>query len=111
MEKKLGRIERAYFGHCGYQDACIGLCVELSFGGYGACKNFSAWDAELIKPSEYTKWTEQDRDAQYAEIVRKVSKLLKEAKVYKVEDLKGKLVEVTVDGGEVKDWRILTEVL
>jgi hypothetical protein len=43
--------------------------------------------------------------------MRYVSKLLKDAKVSSVDELKGKPVEVTFDGNMLKEWRILTEVL
>jgi hypothetical protein len=43
--------------------------------------------------------------------MRFVSKLLKEAKVNRVENLKDVPVEVTLDGMLLKEWRILTEVL
>jgi hypothetical protein len=43
--------------------------------------------------------------------MRYVSKLLKDAKVNSVDELKGKPVEVTFDGNMLKEWRILTEVL
>jgi hypothetical protein len=43
--------------------------------------------------------------------MRFLSKLLKEAKVDSVDQLKGKPVEVTFDGNLLSEWRILTEVL
>jgi hypothetical protein len=102
MEKKLGKIESVRFGHGGYQDACIGLSVTLGNG---------SWDPEMIKCTEHTKWTEEDRTNNIGEAVRFVSKLLKEAKVDSVDKLKGVPVEVTFDGNLLKEWRVLTEVL
>jgi hypothetical protein len=89
----------------------IGLHVTLGNGSWGVGDSRANWDAEQIKWSENTKWSEQDRDAGYAEIMRYVSKLLKDAKVDSVDKLKGKPVEVTFDGNQLKEWRILTEVL
>jgi hypothetical protein len=43
--------------------------------------------------------------------MRYISSLLKDAKVDSVDKLKGKPVEVTLDGNQLKSWRILTEVL
>ena len=108
MEKKLGKIENVKFGIGGYQDAMIGLHVTLSSDNWSICDSYSAWDAETIKWSERCKWTEVDRDKQYAEILRYVSKLLKDAKVDSVDELKGIPVEVIFDGSILKDWRVLT---
>jgi hypothetical protein len=65
----------------------------------------------MISCSEHSKWSESDRDVWYAEIMRYVSKLLRDAKVDSVEKLKGKPIEATFDGNTLKEWRILTEVL
>ncbi len=111
MEKKLGKIESVTFGHGGYQDAMIGLNVTLSNGGWGVGDSKCAWDAEMIKWDKNCKWTEADRDKQYAEIMRYLSKLLKDAKVNSVDKLKGIPVEVTFEGNMLKEWRILTEVI
>lgn len=111
MEKRLGKIESVSFGLGGYQGAMLGLHVTLGDGSWGVGDSKCNWDAEQISCSEYSKWSEEDRDAWYAEIMRYVSKLLKDAKVDSVDKLKGKPVEVTLDGNLLKEWRILTEVL
>ena len=111
MEKRLGKIESAHFGLGGYQGAMLGLHVTLGTSGWGVGDSTANWDSEQIKCSEHAQWTEQDRDQWYSEIMRYVSKLLKDAKVDSVEKLKGKPVEVTFDGNTLKEWRILTEVL
>ena len=111
MEKKLGKIESVRFGHGGYQDACLGLSVTLSGGGWGVNDFKGTWDAEMIKVSEYTKWDEKDRAKGYDETMRFLSKLLKEAKVSSVDKLKGVPVECSFEGTLLKEWRILTEVI
>ena len=111
METKLGKIESVSFGLGGYQGAMLGLHVTLSNGGWGVGDSRANWDAEQIKWSKHTQWTEEDRDGWYSEIMRYVSKLLKDAKVDSVDKLKGKPVEVTFEGKTLKSWRILTEVL
>ena len=110
MRKELGKIQDIYFGIGGYQDACIGLNITLGGEGWGVGDNKVAWDANMIS-SKGAKWTEQDRDKQYAEIMRYISDLLSQAKVNKVEKLKGIPVEVTFEGNLLKEWRILKEVL
>ena len=111
MEKKLGKIQSVRFGHGGYQDACIGISVTLGDGSWGVGDFKGAWDPELVKHTENTKWTEKERTKSIDESVRFVSKLLKEAKVDSVDKLKDIPVEVTFDGMMLREWRILTEVL
>lgn len=111
MEKKLGKIQNVKFGIGGYPDAMIGLHVTLGNNGWDVGDSRSAWDAEIIKCSENCKWTEDDRDKKYAEVLRYLSKLLKDAKVDSVDKLKGIPVEVTFDGVRLKEWRVLTEML
>lgn len=111
MEKVLGKIQSAYFGIGGYQDAMIGLHLSFSMQSSGIGTTISAWDSERIKWSEHCKWSESDRDKNYSEIVRKVSLYLSQAKVDRVEKLKNVPVEITIDGNSLKDWRILTEVI
>lgn len=111
MEKKLGKIESVSFGLGGYRGAMLGFHVTLGNGGWGVGDSNAHWDSEQIKWTENTKWSEEERDGWYAEIMRYVSKLLKDAKVDSVDKLKGKPVEVTFDGNQLKEWRILTEVL
>jgi len=111
MEKKLGKIESVSFGLGGYQGEMLGLHVTLGNGSWGVGDTRANWDSEQIKWTENTQWTESQRDVHYSEIMRYVSKLLKEAKVDSVDKLKGKPVEVTFDGNQLVEWRILTEVL
>lgn len=111
MEKRLGKIESVSFGLGGYQGAMLGLHVTLGDGSWGVGDSKANWDAEQIKWTKNTQWTESQRDESYSEIMRYVSKLLKDAKVDSVDKLKGKPVEVTFDGNQLVEWRILTEVL
>jgi len=111
MEKKLGKIQEVSFGLGGYQHAMLGIHVTLGNEGWSVGDSKANWDSEQIKWTENTQWAESERDVFYAEIMRYVSKLLKEAKVDSVDKLKGKPVEVTFEGNTLKEWRILTEVL
>jgi len=83
----------------------------ISGGGWGVGDFKGNWDAELIKHSEHSKWSEEDRSKGYDETMRFLSKLLKDAKVDSVDKLKGVPVEVSFDGNMLKEWRVLTEVL
>ena len=111
MGKKLGKIQDVSFGLGGYQGAMIGIHVTLGNEGWSVGDSRANWDVEQVECTENTQWKEEDRDGWYSEIMRYVSKLLKEAKVDSVDKLKGKPVEVTFEGNTLKEWRILTEVL
>jgi len=111
MEKKLGKLENVRFGIGGYNDACIGLLVTISGDGWGVCSDRTTWDAKRIKHTERCKWTEEERNASYSDIVHYISGLLAGAKVKSVDKLNGIPVEATFEKMELKSWRILTEVL
>lgn len=108
--KFLGKIESIKFG---LDSSRIGLFYTLTFDK--CCETQSSnsvWDPEQIKVTSYTKWTEDDRDVQLAQLMRYISKLLSEAKVNDINKLVGKPIEVTIDEfNSLKSWRILTEVL
>ena len=108
IEKKLGKISHSYFGVI---EGMMGLSVALQADGYCVDDFKGFWDWESTKRSEYTKWTENERDKRLLDTLKFLSKLLKQAKVKCAEDLKGKPVEVTFEGNTLKDWRLLTEVL
>lgn len=112
MEKRIGKIKRIYVGLGGYQDAMLGLSVELGsdVDGWGV-GDFKGFWGPGIKHSPSCRWTEQSRMDQHAETMMLIGQLLSSAKVSKVEQLNGKPVEVTFDGNCLKSWRLLTEVL
>ena len=111
MRKELGKIKTVKFGLGGYQGAQFGIHFDLGGDSWGISAGESEWDHEIIKHNERTEWTEQDRTYKLGKICRYVSKLLKQAKVRDITELKGKPVEVTLDGNTLKSWRLLTEVL
>ena len=115
METRLGKISKVTFGKGGYHEVQFGLFINLEFKGMDCYTSIiSGWDAESLLPVEGCVWSEEDRSKGHDEICRKISKLLKDAKVESVHELKGKPIQATFeDGGfgQLKDWRILTEVL
>lgn len=112
IETKHGKIESIYFGLGGYQDAQLGVHVSLSGSGWGVGSSGpSTWDPESIPHSDHCRWSEQDRDDTLAKGARWLSKLLKDAKVDRVDKLKGKPVVCEFEGQMLKSWRIFTEVL
>ena len=111
--KSLGKIENVYFGLGGYQDAMLGITFVLSSKEQcWATSDFKgSWDYNLITPDEHSKWTEEDRSKIFIEVIKLISELLKDAKVYRLEDLKNKPIECTFEGNTLVEWRILKEVL
>lgn len=106
----LGKIESIKFG---LNNSRIGLFYTLSFNSCTEVQSSNAvWDPQSIQVTEYTKWTEDDRDRGLAQLMRYISKLLSEAKVDDVTKLAGKPIELTINKhNSLKSWRILTEVL
>jgi hypothetical protein len=115
MEKVLGKISKVRFGIGGYQDMMLGLFIEFSADSWVVSDgSLAAWDSTIVPHRDHHKWTELARDAHFAAIMRKISKLLNDAKVQDINDLVGKPVELTFDTGGVgalQGWRLLTEVI
>ena len=84
MEIRLGKIETVFFGHGGYQDGMIGLHFTFSGGSCGVSWSEDAWDSEMVKWSENCEWTEESRDKQHSDIVRKLSLYLKQEDIYTI---------------------------
>lgn len=89
----------------------LGLHVVLGGNSWAVGDGRSVWDFQTIKCSEHSKWTEADRDRECAELSRYISKLLEDAKVNSIHELRGIPIEATFEGILLKEWRILTEVL
>lgn len=108
-EKKLGKITYIHFGACGYQEAMLGLRIQLGGDGWGVgTDKAGAWTTTI---SESTKWTHEDRIRGLGEMCWEVHQLLIDAKVESVDKLLNKPVECDFEGGLLKSWRILKEVL
>ena len=109
MKTELGKIQEVTIGYGGYQDAQLGIGFTLGGKGWGIGTGcYRAWGT---KRSADAKWTEQERIIALGETFMKIKKWLDDAGVKDVYELKGKPVECTFDGLELKSWRILTEVL
>lgn len=112
IEKLLGKIVAIHFGLGGYQDVQLGLSISLEGKGWATNTFIGIWDYSYIpSPTEFHNWTEEDRTNRLIEVNRKISELLKEAKVSTIDQLKNIPIEATFECMTLKDWRILTEVL
>ena len=112
MRKKIGKIKNINIGYGGYQDAMFGVTVTLGSDkecwGVGDFKG--AWGMRT-KVTEYTKWTEEDRQKTFADTMVFLDELMQKAKVSTIDELEGVPVEVTFEGMALKEWRVLEEVL
>lgn len=111
MQKELGKITRAEFGFGGYQECEFGLWLTLSGKSWGVTAKISGGWMHSMKPDKDTKWTEESRAKDYAEMATAISDLLTTAKIQSISQLIGLPVEATFDGLTLQSWRILTEVL
>ena len=106
-EEVLGKIKNVRFG---IVEGRFGLHLELS-GSYSCSTSYHAWDPTTVEVTDYTEWDEDDRTKEMALVMRKVSKLLNDAKVDDVHKLNNIPVKYSFKDGILNEWRILTEVL
>lgn len=109
MEKKyLGKIESAEFGKFSDYPMYMGLLLKFTFDG-----NCHVGDGGkfTINMSKGCNWSAEERRLAIEERMDAVYKLLSDAKVRTVSQLKNKPVEITLEANTFKDFRILTEVL
>ena len=108
-EKRIGKIYSIKFGKGGYQEACLGVTVDLrSENGWGVEDFNGTWGGA---PSPGAQWTVEDQTKRWGEMVRWIADLLKKSKKESIDQLKGVPVEVEFEGMKLKSWRILEEVL
>lgn len=103
--KELGKISAVSFGRNSDRPFLFGL--ELTFSGKG-WGTFTMLNANM---SDTCKWSEDERNAAFFEICKRINKLLEDANVDSVDELVGIPVEVTFENKTLSDFRILTEVL
>lgn len=105
--KVLGKITSAEFGQNRDYPFMVGL--QLTFSTEAGCCGCGGKYTENI--NKECKWENSEREKAITAIVENVDKILTDAKVNYVSELKGKPVEVTLKENTFKDFRILTEVL
>ena len=107
LDKRLGKIDFAEFGTVKDYPFLMGLQLGFSMSGSGVmdgCKY-------TVNMSPDCRWEVGTRHTNLAESLDFVAKILKDAKVNYVSELLGKPVEVTLEDGVFKDFRILTDLL
>lgn len=110
MKKELGRIEKVIFGSGGYQGAQFGIWFSFNCNSSCCGDGRGVWQGP---PSSSAKWNIEDKKREMGAIMLYIEEIMSQAKVGRVEDLKGKPVQCTFDdsGNRLESWRILTEVL
>lgn len=106
--KELGKIDFAEFGTIKDYPFLIGLQLgfKLSDKSY-----IGAGGKYTVNISPDCKWETKNRTVAVTQTIEFVNDILKAAKVHYVSELINKPVEVTIENGCFKDFRILTEVL
>ncbi len=95
--KGIGKISSVSFGYL--DKGRLGLSFELDTTVYSVMATLSTHDET------------PDRQDTYDAIIALTKKLLIDAKVSELYQLRGKPVEAEFKDGQLKSWRILTEVL
>lgn len=106
--EEFGKIEHISLGFGGYQDAQFGLTVNLGGKGWAVGDFKGYWG---FNPDKRCKWTIEDQAKAFKDVMFLILKLLKEANVNDLYQLKGKPVAVIMENNTLKSWRLLTEVL
>ena len=91
-------------------DTYIQYAYTLQFAGKGV-QNSVGFARPDIKINARTRWTEEERQSTYADMMSDIAKLLISAKVRSISELVGKPIEVTVNRKVLKSFRMLEEVL
>ena len=89
VKKLLGKIASIHYGVGGYQDVQLGLSITLEGKGWGTTVFNGIWDySHIPSPTDVYKWTEGDRTNELIKVNRRISELLKQAKVPTIDKLK-----------------------
>lgn len=114
MEKKvLGKIVSAEFGEVSDYPFLMGLLLEFSYNDEYGCRFGISSGAKLtVNMSEKCVWSsEEERRIAIQRQTDAIRKILDDAGVCTVSQLKGKPVEIVIQNDIFKSFRILTEVL
>ena len=107
LEKRLGKIDFVEFGSMRDYPFQLGLQLGFSMSGSGVMDG----GKYTVNMSPDYFWEIGTRHSNLAESLERLEKILKDAKVNYVSELLEKPVEVTLEDGIFKDFRILTKVL
>lgn len=106
--KILGKINFAEFGTVRDYPFLMGLQLGFKLGDGSGIRDGGQ---HCVNISKECRWEETERRNAITVSVEKIDKILKDAKVNYVSELKNKPVEVEIENNTFKSFRILTEVL
>lgn len=106
--KLLGKISNVRFGFIPDYPFLFGLDLTFKLSDSSGIGTGGKYTVNI---SEACKWSEEERNAALIDMINQVIKIMKDAKITNISDLKNKPVEVTINQNIFKDFRILTEVL
>lgn len=107
-EKILGKIDFAEFGTIRDYPFLIGLQVGFKLADGCGIMDGGQYCVNIDKAC---RWEESERQQAITVRIEDIYKILKDAKVNYVSELKGKPVEVEIEKNTFKSFRMLTEVL
>lgn len=107
--KFLGKITSAEFGRNKDRGFLLGLQLSFAFNGYGVEDFFHL--VNMSEPTEYHNFSAEEQEERMIVEFKFVYELLKDAKCSYISELVNKPVEVIIEDGMLKKFRILTEVL
>jgi hypothetical protein len=107
LEKHLGKIKSATLG---FDEWRFGFQFTLSFGGGYGCVDSRKW-IHASEPSEGSRWSKETRIEAGGKQIISVMEIMKQADVRTFDQLVGIPIEVTIENGDLKSWRVLEEVL
>lgn len=107
LEKHLGKIKSATLG---FDEWRFGFQFTLSFGGGYGCVDSRKW-IHTEEPAEHSRWTNEDRIRSGGTQLISIMEIMKQAKARTFYELVDTPVEVTLEDGVLKSWRVLEEVL
>lgn len=105
MRTEIGKISNVLFGRQKDYPFLFGLQLTFTGKGWGVTGSY------MVNISDECRWERYDRREAITKIVDRINRILTDAKVTDVYELKNVPVEVTFDGQLFHDFRILTEVL
>lgn len=116
---KLGKITVAEFGSIPDYPYLLGLLLEFHLGDGCAIGSGSKYTENVSKSCKWvpdgqdlnSHLQRESRSFAITAVVDKIADILTDAKANYVSELVGKPVEVTIEDGLFRDFRILTEVL
>jgi hypothetical protein len=108
MNTKLGKITNVRFGFIPDYPFLFGINFDFFLGDGSGIGSGGKYTVNISKDC---KWSSEERKEAIEDLTDFVVKILKDAKVDNVYDLKNKPVEVCIQDNTFVNFRILTEVL